>query len=78
MQQFILIPEVPAIVRKIADHGEHWAFFAKEDRQLAEDSYRSLLNKQITELNYTWTNFDFHRQGREYTLKFLPTETSNG
>jgi len=77
MQQFILIPEVPAIVRKISHLGEHWAFFGKGEHQRAEDSYRRLLNGERTEHNYTWTSYDFHEQGRKYNLKFLP-ETSNG
>lgn len=78
MQQFILIPEVPAIVRKIADRGEHWAFFDRDDRDKATRCYHRLLSGQQEAYFLTWTNFDFHRQGREYTLKFLPTETSNG
>ncbi len=77
MQQFILIPEVPAIVRKIASYGEHWAFFDRDERDKASRCYQRLLSGQTQEDTFTWTDFDFWQHNRCRNLKFLP-ETSNG
>jgi len=52
MQQFMLIPEIPAIIRKTAPYGRHIAVFQAAD--YARMRYRQLAAGLLFESDLTW------------------------
>ncbi len=52
MQQYIVIPELCAIIRKIAPDGEHIAPFPSAD--FAVTHFNALVSGRVSESSYYW------------------------
>jgi len=81
MQQFILIPEVPAIVRKIAPAhqiGMHVAYFHPSDRHATERAYEMLQSGVYTENSFSWRDDDPYPERMPTAFLHIHKETSNG
>lgn len=55
MQQYIMIPELHCIVRKIAPDGDHFANFSQYNGDYMARSFRRLLDGDLTEDSYSWS-----------------------
>jgi hypothetical protein len=52
MQQYIVIPELCAIIRKIAPEGNHIAPFGSAD--IAVTNFNALVSGRVSEWTYCW------------------------